>query len=60
MGKLSRNFAVLSGRCYDIQENVGDANAKQVSLEELQQKSRCAEFTYSGHRKLIKWLTRFY
>lgn len=24
--------------CYDIQENVGDANAKQVSLEEFQQK----------------------
>jgi D-3-phosphoglycerate dehydrogenase len=33
--------------CYDIQENVGDANAKQVSLKELQQKSRCAEFAYS-------------
>lgn len=25
--------------CYDIKENVGDANAKQVSLAELQQKS---------------------
>ena len=25
--------------CYDILENVGDANAKQVALEELQQKS---------------------
>jgi D-3-phosphoglycerate dehydrogenase / 2-oxoglutarate reductase len=25
--------------CYDILENVGDANAKQVSLEELQQKT---------------------
>jgi len=25
--------------CYDIQENVGDANAKQVSLQELQQKA---------------------
>ena len=25
--------------CYDIQKNVGDANAKQVSLEELQQKA---------------------
>jgi D-3-phosphoglycerate dehydrogenase len=25
--------------CHDIQENVGDANAKQVSLEELQQKA---------------------
>ena len=25
--------------CYDIQDNVGDANAKQVSLEELQQKT---------------------
>lgn len=25
--------------CYDIQENVGDANAKQVSLAELQQKA---------------------
>jgi D-3-phosphoglycerate dehydrogenase len=25
--------------CYDIKENVGDANAKQVSLEELQQKT---------------------
>jgi D-3-phosphoglycerate dehydrogenase len=32
--------------CYDIQENVGDANAKQVSLEELQQKAD-AEFAYS-------------
>jgi hypothetical protein len=30
---------------YDIQE-IGDANAKQVSLKELQQK-RCAEFAYS-------------
>ena len=25
--------------CYDIKENVGDANARQVSLEELQQKT---------------------
>lgn len=25
--------------CYDIQENVGDENARQVSLEELQQKT---------------------
>ena len=25
--------------CYDIQDNVGDANAKQVSLEELQNKT---------------------
>lgn len=25
--------------CYDIKENVGDANAKQVSLQELQQKT---------------------
>jgi phosphoglycerate dehydrogenase-like enzyme len=25
--------------CYDIQDNVGDANAKQVSLAELQQKA---------------------
>lgn len=25
--------------CYDIQENVGDSNARQVSLEELQQKT---------------------
>ena len=25
--------------CYDIQENLGDENAKQVSLQELQQKS---------------------
>jgi D-3-phosphoglycerate dehydrogenase len=24
--------------CYDIKEHVGDANAKQVSLKELQQK----------------------
>jgi hypothetical protein len=46
--------------CYDIQEHVGDANAKQVSLKELQQKSRCAEFAYSGHRKPIKWLMRLY
>jgi D-3-phosphoglycerate dehydrogenase len=32
--------------CYDIKEHVGDANAKQVSLKELQ-KSRCAELAYS-------------
>jgi D-3-phosphoglycerate dehydrogenase len=32
--------------CYDIKEHVGDANAKQVSLKELQQKSRCAELAY--------------
>ena len=25
--------------CYDILENVGDANAKQVSLQELQQEA---------------------
>ena len=25
--------------CYDIKENVGDANARQVSLQELQQKT---------------------
>jgi hypothetical protein len=44
--------------CYDIKEHVGDANAKQVSLKELQQKSRCAELVFLGHRKLIKWLMR--
>jgi D-3-phosphoglycerate dehydrogenase len=27
--------------CYDIKEHVGDANAKQVSLKELQQKQMC-------------------
>lgn len=44
-GNMGKSFAKkLRGfevevLCYDILENVGDANAKQVSLEELQQKS---------------------
>ena len=44
-GNMGKSFAKkLRGfdvevLCYDIQKNVGDANAKQVSLEELQQKS---------------------
>lgn len=44
-GNMGKSFAKkLRGfevevLCYDIKENVGDANAKQVSLEELQQKS---------------------
>ncbi len=44
-GNMGKSFAKkLRGfdvevLCYDIQENVGDANAKQVSLSELQQKS---------------------
>jgi D-3-phosphoglycerate dehydrogenase len=44
-GNMGKSFAKkLRGfdvevLCYDIQENVGDANAKQVSLEELQLKS---------------------
>ena len=44
-GNMGKSFAKkLRGfdvevLCYDIRENVGDANAKQVSLEELQQKS---------------------
>ena len=44
-GNMGKSFAKkLRGfdvevLCYDIQENVGDANAKQVSLEELQQKT---------------------
>ena len=44
-GNMGKSFAKkLRGfevevLCYDIQENVGDANAKQVSLEELQQKA---------------------
>lgn len=43
-GNMGKSFAKkLRGfdvevLCYDIQENVGDANAKQVSLAELQQK----------------------
>ncbi|MEY3498964.1 MAG: hypothetical protein RL308_633 [Bacteroidota bacterium] len=43
-GNMGKSFAKkLRGfdvevLCYDIQENVGDANAKQVSLSELQQK----------------------
>lgn len=36
--KKLRGFDV-SVLCYDILENVGDGNAKQVSLEELQQKT---------------------
>jgi D-3-phosphoglycerate dehydrogenase len=42
--------------CYDIKEHVGDANAKQVSLKELQQMLICI---FLGHRKLIKWLMAF-
>jgi D-3-phosphoglycerate dehydrogenase / 2-oxoglutarate reductase len=44
-GNMGKSFAKkLRGfdvqvLCYDIQENVGDANAKQVSLQELQQKT---------------------
>lgn len=44
-GNMGKSFAQkLRGfdvevLCYDIQKNVGDANAKQVSLEELQQKA---------------------
>jgi D-3-phosphoglycerate dehydrogenase len=44
-GNMGKSFAKkLRGfdvevLCYDIQENVGDANAKQVALEELQQKA---------------------
>lgn len=44
-GNMGKSFAKkLRGfevevLCYDIQENVGDANAKQVSLAELQQKT---------------------
>ena len=44
-GNMGKSFAKkLQGfdvevLCYDIQENVGDANAKQVSLSELQQKA---------------------
>lgn len=36
--KKLRGFAV-EVLCYDIKDNVGDANAKQVSLKELQQKT---------------------
>lgn len=44
-GNMGKSFAKkLSGfdvevLCYDIQDNVGDAHAKQVSLAELQQKA---------------------
>ncbi|MFM9826169.1 2-hydroxyacid dehydrogenase [Flavobacterium sp.] len=44
-GNMGKSFAKkLKGfevevLCYDIQENVGDSNARQVSLEELQQKT---------------------
>lgn len=44
-GNMGKSFAKkLRGfdvevLCYDIQDNVGDSNAKQVSLEELQQKT---------------------
>lgn len=44
-GNMGKSFAKkLKGfdvkvLCYDIRENVGDENAKQVSLEELQQQS---------------------
>lgn len=44
-GNMGKSFAKkLRGfevevLCYDIQDNVGDSNAKQVSLEEFQQKS---------------------
>jgi D-3-phosphoglycerate dehydrogenase len=44
-GNMGKSFAKkLRGfdvevLCYDIQENVGDANAKQVTLQELQQKA---------------------
>ncbi len=44
-GNMGKSFAKkLRGfevevLCYDLLENLGDANAKQVSLEELQQKS---------------------
>jgi D-3-phosphoglycerate dehydrogenase len=44
-GNMGKSFAQklwgfdVEVLCYDIQDNVGDANAKQVSLAELQQKA---------------------
>ena len=44
-GNMGKSFAKklrgfdLDVLCYDIQKNVGDSNARQVSLEELQQKT---------------------
>lgn len=44
-GNMGKSFAKklrgfdVNVLCYDIMEDVGDANAKQVSLEELQQKA---------------------
>lgn len=44
-GNMGKSFAKklrgfdLEVLCYDIQENVGDANARQVTLQELQQKA---------------------
>jgi phosphoglycerate dehydrogenase-like enzyme len=43
--------------CY-IKEHVGDANAKQVSLKELQQKADVLSLHIPWTRKLIKWLMR--
>jgi D-3-phosphoglycerate dehydrogenase len=44
-GNMGKSFAKklrgfdIEVLCYDIQENVGDANARQVTLQELQQKT---------------------
>lgn len=44
-GNMGKSFAKklrgfdLEVLCYDLKENIGDANAKQVSLQELQQKA---------------------
>jgi D-3-phosphoglycerate dehydrogenase len=46
MGKcFAKNYVVLKWKCcYDIEEHVGDANAKQVSLKSYN-KSRCAAYS---------------
>lgn len=49
-GNMGKSFAKklrgfdVAVLCYDIQENVGDSNAKQVSLEELQKKTDVLSF----------------
>jgi D-3-phosphoglycerate dehydrogenase len=45
--KKLAGFTEVEVLCYDILPNVGDTYARQVSLEELQQKSTGFESTHS-------------
>jgi D-3-phosphoglycerate dehydrogenase len=58
MGNFAKKPCGLKWKCCVILRNMLVMLTQQVSLKELQQKSRCAELAFLGHRKLIKWLMR--